>query len=85
MSKVRLAVFKTMSYLLRCYSFILIFIGVGNKGEQVSVRPAYAYSNLILPKLAVYASPENLEKMKNELYQTENEEKPSSITALQVK
>lgn len=50
----------------------------------MSVRPAYAYSNLILPKLAVYASPENLEKMKNELYQTENEEKPSSITALQV-
>lgn len=64
---------------------ILIFIGIGNKGELVSVRPAYAYCNLILPKLAVYASPENLEKMKNELYEDKNEDKPSSITALQVK
>lgn len=63
---------------------MFIYIGVGHKGEQVSVRPIFAYEHLLLPKLAVYASPENLELMKNNLYQSKDEEKPSSINALQV-
>nr|BAH71425.1 ACYPI000891 [Acyrthosiphon pisum] len=57
--------------------------GLGHQGELVSVRPTYAYDQLILPKLAIYASPDNLEHMKNNLYQTKDEEKPSSIHALQ--
>jgi len=61
-----------------------MIIGLGHQGEQVSVRPTYAYENLLLPKLAVYASPENLEYMKNNLYQPKDTEKPSSINALQV-
>lgn len=36
--------------------------GLGNIGEKVSVRPSYAYNKLLLPGLAVYASPENIEK-----------------------
>jgi len=50
----------------------------------VAVRPTYAYDKLLLPKLAIYASPDNLERMKNNLYQTKEEDKPSSIHALQV-
>lgn len=62
----------------------LIDLGLGHQGELVSVRPTYAYDQLLLPKLAIYASPDNLERMKNNLYQTKDEEKPSSIHALQV-
>ncbi|KRT85109.1 hypothetical protein AMK59_1334 [Oryctes borbonicus] len=40
--------------------------GIGNKGEKVSVRPDYAYNQLLLPGLAVYVTPENSEKYKNE-------------------
>lgn len=61
-----------------------MFLGVGHKGEQVSVKPTFAYERLLLPKLAVYASPENLELMKNNLYQTKSDEKPSSVEALLV-
>ncbi|XP_060864818.1 large ribosomal subunit protein bL9m [Metopolophium dirhodum] len=57
--------------------------GLGHQGELVSVRPTYAYDQLLLPKFAIYASPDNLERMKNNLYQTKDEEKPSSIHALQ--
>ncbi|KAK1132945.1 hypothetical protein K0M31_014312 [Melipona bicolor] len=35
---------------------------VGEKGEKVSVTSQRAYESLILPKLAVYATPENLKK-----------------------
>ncbi|XP_017891800.1 39S ribosomal protein L9, mitochondrial [Ceratina calcarata] len=35
---------------------------VGEKGQKVSMRSQRAYETLILPKLAVYATPENLEK-----------------------
>lgn len=62
----------------------IICTGIGHKGEQVSVRPTFAYENLLLPKFAVYASPENLELMKNDLYLTKDEEKPSSIYSQQV-
>jgi len=60
-----------------------MIIGLGHQGEQVSVWLTYAYENLVLPKLAIYAS-ENLEYMKNNLYQPKDTEKPSSINALQV-
>ncbi|VEN33764.1 unnamed protein product [Callosobruchus maculatus] len=39
--------------------------GLGNAGEKVSVRPSFAYNKLLLPGLAVYASPENIDKFKN--------------------
>ncbi|CAH1111349.1 unnamed protein product [Psylliodes chrysocephalus] len=39
--------------------------GLGNVGDKVSVRPQFAYNNLLLPGLAVYASPENQEKYKD--------------------
>ncbi|XP_076299732.1 mitochondrial ribosomal protein L9 [Lasioglossum baleicum] len=36
--------------------------GVGVKGQQISMMSDKAYENLLLPKLAVYATPENIEK-----------------------
>ncbi|XP_023011982.2 mitochondrial ribosomal protein L9 [Leptinotarsa decemlineata] len=39
--------------------------GYGNIGERVSVRPNFAYNNLLLPGLAVYPTPENTEKYKD--------------------
>lgn len=38
--------------------------GIGQKGAVVKVRPNYAYQNLLLPGLAKYATPENIEKYK---------------------
>lgn len=38
--------------------------GIGKKGELVKVRPTFAYNKLLLPGLAVYATPENIEKYK---------------------
>lgn len=35
---------------------------VGDKGQKVSMKSQRVYETLILPKLAVYATPENLEK-----------------------
>ncbi|CAL7950035.1 unnamed protein product [Xylocopa violacea] len=35
---------------------------VGNKGQKITMGGQRAYETLILPKLAVYATPENLEK-----------------------
>ncbi|XP_065284945.1 large ribosomal subunit protein bL9m [Dermacentor albipictus] len=43
--------------------------GLGNKWDVVSVRPFYGLSHLIVPGLALYATPENLklrEKMRGE-------------------
>lgn len=34
--------------------------GLGKAGDIVTVNPNVAYNNLLLPKLAIYASPENL-------------------------
>jgi large subunit ribosomal protein L9 len=67
-----------------CTFLFFVYKGIGHEGEKVSVRPAYAYEHLILPKLAVYASPEMVESMKNDNTQKINKETPSSITALQV-
>ncbi|GJQ79219.1 hypothetical protein Trydic_g5464 [Trypoxylus dichotomus] len=39
---------------------------VGNKGEKISMKPNFAYNQLLLPGLGVYATPENLEKYKEE-------------------
>ncbi|XP_011860122.1 PREDICTED: 39S ribosomal protein L9, mitochondrial [Vollenhovia emeryi] len=36
--------------------------GLGNVGTRVSVHPSYAYPKLLLPRLADYATPENIEK-----------------------
>ncbi|XP_015433367.1 PREDICTED: 39S ribosomal protein L9, mitochondrial [Dufourea novaeangliae] len=35
---------------------------IGRKGEKISVQSEKAYNNFLLPKLAVYATPENMEK-----------------------
>lgn len=47
-------------------------IGVGLKNDIVSVRPSFGRSKLLLQGLAVYASPENLEKLKSELEKANN-------------
>lgn len=36
--------------------------GLGNVGTQVTIHPSQAYSKLLLPRLADYATPENIEK-----------------------
>lgn len=36
--------------------------GVGEEGQKLSISPLKAYNNLLLPGLAVYASPENIKK-----------------------
>lgn len=36
--------------------------GYGEKGEKISLKPQKAYNEFLLPGLAVYASPENIEK-----------------------
>ncbi|XP_029174148.1 39S ribosomal protein L9, mitochondrial [Nylanderia fulva] len=36
--------------------------GLGNAGTRVSMHPTMAYPKLLLPKLADYATPENIEK-----------------------
>lgn len=44
--------------------------GVGDKGDIVSLKPQYAYNNLLLPGLAVYKTDENIKK-----YQKTEEDK----------
>lgn len=41
--------------------------GIGLKNDVVSVRPNFGRTKLLSPGLAIYASPENLEKLKTEL------------------
>jgi len=36
--------------------------GVGNRGDRITMKQNIAYHKLLLPGLAVYASPENIEK-----------------------
>lgn len=58
--------------------------GLGNAGEKVTVGATYGYNTLLLPGLAVYASPDNIEKFRN--YNTsENEIKHSSPYAHSVR
>lgn len=39
--------------------------GIGDVGDKVTVRPTVAYNSLLLPGLAVYATPENIAKYEN--------------------
>lgn len=39
--------------------------GIGNKGERLTLKHSIAYNKLLLPGLAVYASPENIAKYAN--------------------
>lgn len=39
--------------------------GWGNAGDKVSVPKNFAYTHLLLPRLGVYATPENVEKYKD--------------------
>lgn len=36
--------------------------GLGNVGDKVSVSSNYAYNKLLLPGLAVYATPDNINR-----------------------
>lgn len=56
--------------------------GIGNAGDKVSVKPQFAYNNILLPGLGVYASPENLDKYKDHI--VKEEEQHSSPNALLV-
>lgn len=56
--------------------------GLGNIGEKVSVKPQYAYNNLLLPGLAIYASPENTAKYKESVSESATNVRYSSSNAL---
>lgn len=45
--------------------------GLGNAGDKVTVPQNYGYINLLLPGWAVYATPENLEKYKDYVHNTD--------------
>ncbi|XP_011067305.1 PREDICTED: 39S ribosomal protein L9, mitochondrial [Acromyrmex echinatior] len=51
--------------------------GLGNMGTRVSLHPAIAYPKLLLPKLADYATPENIKKY-TKLMTDQNDDKFSS-------
>ncbi|KAI5643078.1 39S ribosomal protein L9, mitochondrial [Phthorimaea operculella] len=52
--------------------------GVGNSGDILELRPNQAYREFLMPGLAVYASPENLEKYKSDETRPKDEKKFSS-------
>lgn len=59
--------------------------GVGRKGEIVNVTPTNAYNKLLLPGLATYVTPENIEKYsKVDSEAADDEEKHSSQFAQRV-
>ncbi|XP_066994033.2 large ribosomal subunit protein bL9m [Anabrus simplex] len=55
--------------------------GLGERGDKVSVRPNYGYHKLLLPGLAVYASPENIAKYGSEEERSKKPSRHSSHTA----
>lgn len=57
--------------------------GIGKVGERLTMRPQVAYNRLLLPGLAVYASPEMVEKYK-EFANVKDDENHSSPTAQRV-
>lgn len=60
--------------------------GIGRKGEVVNVKPKYAYEKLLLPGLAVYNTPANVEKYSKFLDEAgDDKEKHSSQFSLMVK
>lgn len=50
--------------------------GIGNKGDRMTLKHSLAYNKLLLPGLAVYASPENIAKYEN--FKTDDKVKFSS-------
>jgi large subunit ribosomal protein L9 len=59
--------------------------GIGRKGEVVNVSPSIAYNQLLLPGLATYVTPENVEKYsKLTAENTDDEDKHSSQFAQRV-
>ncbi|KAK4320042.1 hypothetical protein Pmani_009064 [Petrolisthes manimaculis] len=56
--------------------------GLGSLGEVVEVKPNRARNHLLLQDLAVYASPENIEKYASLIQKRSDEDQPSSPFAL---
>lgn len=52
--------------------------GVGNRGDRITMKQNAAYHKLLLPGLAVYASPENIEKFSHLKDEVEYKAKYSS-------
>lgn len=52
--------------------------GVGQKGDVVTVKQNYGYNKLLLPGLAVYKTPENLEQFASKETANDDDEKHSS-------
>ncbi|XP_028159601.1 large ribosomal subunit protein bL9m [Ostrinia nubilalis] len=52
--------------------------GVGKAGDLITLRSAIAYRDYLLPGLAVYASPDNIEKYKSETNKPKQENQYSS-------
>lgn len=52
-----------MLYLTLLFKMCLHFtLGLGEKGDRVSVRPKMGYENLLLPGFAVYPTPNNIKR-----------------------
>lgn len=59
--------------------------GIGRKGEIVNVAPNFAYNKLLIPGLASYVTPENIEKYSKVAEEgDDDEEKHSSQFAQRV-
>lgn len=52
--------------------------GVGQKGDVVTVKHNFGYNKLLLPGLAVYKTPENLEKYASNRQMTQTDEEKHS-------
>lgn len=52
--------------------------GIGQKGEIVKVKPTFAYNKLLLPGLAAYVTPENVERFKLKEGEISQQEKKHS-------
>lgn len=59
--------------------------GLGNAGDEVTVKPNFAYNNLLLPGKAVYATLDNVTKYKRDDAINDQDVKYSSSTAMRVK
>lgn len=52
--------------------------GIGKAGDKILVKQHFAYINLLLPGLAVYATPENIEKFQsNEIAEEDQHSSPT--------
>lgn len=63
----------------------LCYAGLGSRGQVVEVKANQARNHLLLQDLAVYASPENLEKYASIMQEPSTEDQPSSPFALKVR